>query len=155
MFKITLAADRAEPDMAAVASAFGISVSDLEDDIRIGMISRWFEVGEGTEDNKPHQIFVSSTLGIRVEVDEHGNVRSANEYEAVSAVLQPLRTKDGEAGDSKEAPEKTLTPVLKEKSDTVRKARLDALLDEALEQSFPASDPIAICFASPESAARS
>lgn len=53
MFKITLPADRAEPDMYAVASAFGINIDELENDISIGTISRWFEVGEGDEDNKP------------------------------------------------------------------------------------------------------
>lgn len=76
MFKITLPADRAEPDMAAVAEAFGVSINDLESSIHIGTIGRWYELGEGDEDNKPHQIFDSTELGIRVNVDEHGAIHS-------------------------------------------------------------------------------
>lgn len=119
MFKITLPIDRAEPDLAAVASAFGISIQDVEDDIHIGTISRWFEVGDRDDDNEAHQVFASEKLGIRVDVDEHGTVKSVSAYER--AVVQ-----------------------------TGGKARLDALLDEALDESFPASDPIAISFGSPK-----
>ncbi len=86
MFKITLPADRAEIDKAAVARAFGISINDLDDAIHIGTINRWFEVGVGDDDNKPHQVFASAKLGIRVDVDEQGAVLSSTEYEAMSAV---------------------------------------------------------------------
>lgn len=40
MFSIALPADRTMPDMGAVATAFGIGITDLEDAIRIGTISR-------------------------------------------------------------------------------------------------------------------
>lgn len=76
MLKITLPVDRAVTDLAAVAQEFGASVRDLDDGIHIGTISRWSEVGVGSEDNKPHQIYASEKLGIRVEVDEHGAVLS-------------------------------------------------------------------------------
>lgn len=85
MFRITLPPDRAEIDKAAVARAFGISINDLDDAIRTGTISRWFEVGAGDQDNKPHHIFASAKLGIRVDVDEYGAVLSSKEYEAMSA----------------------------------------------------------------------
>lgn len=145
MFKITLPADRAEPDMAAVASAFGISINHLQDDIDIGTISRWFEVGEGDEDNKPHQIFASQRLGIRVDVDEHGTVKSVSKYD--SAVAQSERAYHGDAGGGKETG--AFEPDTLKNPAAVGKARLDALLDEALEESFPASDPIAISFGAP------
>lgn len=86
MLRISLPADRAEPDMAAVARAFGIRPGELEADLHIGLISRWFEVGEGNRDNKPHRIFASAKLGLRVDVDEHGNVHSSDAYPATGGV---------------------------------------------------------------------
>ncbi len=149
MFKITLPADRVVIDMAAVAEAFGINVNDLEDDIHIGTISRWFEVGDGDEGNKPHQIFDSEILGIRVNVDEIGNVRSSNKNEAVSAVLQPHRAEYGGADRIRDSMEETSTFNIQGNPDAARRAHLSALLDEALDESFPASDPVAINFESP------
>lgn len=146
MFKITLPADRAEPDMDAVASAFGINIDELENDISIGTISRWFEVAEGDEDNKPHEFFASANLGVRVDVDEHGAVRSVSKYE--SAVAQTGGPNRGDSGGDEDTG--ALEPNTLKNSDTVAKARLDALLDEALDESFPASDPIAISFGSPK-----
>ncbi|MEO8244777.1 MAG: hypothetical protein ABI832_21035 [bacterium] len=119
MLKITLPADRFEPDMSAVAMAFGIGVKDLHDHIETDIISRWFEVGTGDADDKPHQIFASFKLGIRVDTDEHGNVCAVSDYKAL-------------------AEDVTVDPV----SD--RKSHIDALLDEAINESFPASDPMAI-----------
>lgn len=45
--------------------------------------------------------------------------------------------------------------VAADDSATSNRARLEALLDEALDESFPASDPIAICIESPLPAAKS
>jgi hypothetical protein len=140
MFKITLPADRAEPDMAAVASAFGISVTDVHDGIAIGTISRWFEVGTGDADDKPHQIFVSALLEIRVDVDEHGNVQSTAKYEVVSAESQSHPVTGADKGPVQEP----LAAPLQYGPDTTHKTHIDALLDEALNESFPASDPMAI-----------
>lgn len=148
MFRITLPADRAEPDMAAVAKAFGIGIRELEGDIHIGVISRWFEVGEGDEDNKPHQIFASAKLGLRVDVDEHGNVHSSNKYQAMGVVSQPHRAENSSGCGSKDFAEEASDSDIQDNSDSARRARLDALLDEALDESFPASDPIAISFES-------
>jgi hypothetical protein len=140
MFKIILPADRFEPDMTAVASAFGISVTDVHDGIAIGTISRWFEVGTGDADDKPHQIFASALLGIRVDVDEHGNVQSIGKHEVASA---DLKSHD-DTGCSNSAVQEPLATPLQYGPDTTRKTHMDALLDEALNESFPASDPIAI-----------
>lgn len=155
MFKITLPADRAVTDMAAVANAFGINIKELHDGIETGTISRWFEVGEGDEDDKPHQIFASVGLGIRVAVDESGNVRSSEKYEKASPILHPNRSEGGTAASRQHAMEKALEPDAGNHPDPVGQADLDALLDEALKQSFPASDPIAISFDSPKRSSRS
>lgn len=154
MFKITLPADRAEIDMVAVAEAFGISVKGLGDAIHIGTVSRWFELGEGDQDNKPHWIFASAKLGLKVDVDEHGFVHSVNEYRTVRTDLQQNRGQYGNAGRSKTLPTKAVDPNIEEAVDIARRTRLDALLDEALDESFPASDPIAISFYSPRGTAQ-
>lgn len=106
MFKITLPDDRAEPDMAAVASAFGISIGDLENDKRIGSISRWFEVAEDDEDDKPHQIFASEKLGIRVDVNEYGAVQSISKYESAVAQTDGTNRSDAGGGEDKSALER-------------------------------------------------
>lgn len=154
MFKITLPADRAVVDMVAVAEAFGINVKGLDDAIHIGTVSRWFELGEGDQDNKPHWIFASTRLGLTVDVDEHGFVHSVNEYRTVSAELQQKTGQYGNAVRSKTLLAKAVDPNIEDADDIARRARLDALLDEALEESFPASDPIAISFYSPHRTAR-
>ncbi len=153
MIRITLPADRAVIDMAAVAQAFGISVKDLDDAIHIGTISRWLEVGGGDQDNKPHQIFASVTLGLRVDVDEHGAVHSADKYDVMS-VLQTHQAENRRAGQSKPLMKKAFDTRRQSSPDTMRRAHLDALLDEAVDESFPASDPIAISFMPPNRAAR-
>jgi hypothetical protein len=80
MFKIALPADRANPDMAAVAQAFGLEPHELETAIKIGAISRCMEVGHGDADNKPRQVFASAHLKVRVEVDAQGRVQSVGAY---------------------------------------------------------------------------
>jgi hypothetical protein len=140
MEKITLPADRFEPDMTAVAEAFGISTNELHGGIEIGAISRWLEVGTGDADDKPHQIFASAVLGIRVDVDEHGNVQSTSKYDIISAAPQSYPV----SGSDKGAVQEALATTLQLGPDTTHKTHIDALLDEALNESFPASDPMAI-----------
>ncbi len=149
MFKITLPADRAVVDMAAVAREFGVSIQQLHDDMRTGTISRWLEVAEGDADDKPHKIFASEKLGIRVEVDEGGNVYSTSEYPAVRSDSLPDRIENSHSDGNANRLETALDRNSKDTPATTRKSRLDALLDEALDESFPASDPVAISFEPP------
>lgn len=155
MFKLILPADRAEPDMAAVASAFGLSIQDVEDRIQIGSITRWFEVGEGDEDDKPHQIFDSVELGIRINVDERGAVRATRKHEDLRSHLQPNRLQSGNPSQHGHRTEATTVSGPQPDPEAARNARLDVLLDEALDESFPASDPVAISVGTPRRAARS
>jgi hypothetical protein len=97
-------------------------------------------VEEGDTDDKPHQIFASEALGIKVNVDEHGTVQSTGKYEVVSAVSQSHH----DVGCDKGAVQEPLATPLQYGPDTTRKTHMDALLDQALNESFPASDPIAI-----------
>jgi hypothetical protein len=131
MLKLTLPADRANTDMTAVAAAFGISVPKLEAYIKIGKISDWLEVGSEDQDNKPHKIFASRTLGVRVDTDEHGNVVATSAY-------------DVEHKDCGDMTRPTAKLIPADDSTISNAKRLDQLLDEALDESFPASDPIAV-----------
>lgn len=106
-------------------------------------------MGEGSEDNKPHRIFASWRLGIRVDMDESGNVHYVSKYGTVNVTPRPHRAEYGDTRHSKDGMEDTLDPNTPQKPDSTRKARLDALLDQALDGSFPASDPVAISVKSP------
>lgn len=152
MFKITLPADRAEVDMAAVARAFGISVRDLNDAIQLGAISRWFEVNDGDQDNKPHHIFVSTSLGLRVDVDDRGAVDRVSKLQEIDIVSAAQPSENRGASDGQDLRQNGSGAESPENREHARRARLDALLDDALEASFPASDPIAISFARPVAA---
>lgn len=154
MFKTTLPADRAEPNLAAVASAFGISIKDVHEGLAVGTISRSFELGEGDADDRPHQIFASAALGIRVKVDEIGTVRAVENYNEASAISKSRPREHGDAGAKKSLMEETLMSDTHDNSESARRAHLSALLDEALDESFPASDPIAISFESPNRVTR-
>lgn len=76
-------------------------------------------------------------------------MQSVSSYENV--VGQIASSDRGDAGD-KEA--ETLEPNHQDNPDAVDQAHLDDLLDEALDESFPASDPIAIRFDAPQRADR-
>lgn len=141
MIKIILADARTEANIDAIANAFAISREELGECLNDGTIAQWYEVGDGDRDNKPHLILSSRDLGRRVTVDEVGNV--------VSSRAEPP---DGQqsSGRQEQAPVPEASSGLRD-ADAVRRARLDALLDEALEGSFPASDPTAINFDAPYS----
>ncbi len=96
MIRIMLSDDRTEVDMDRVAEAFAISRSELEDCIRVGTTTYWFELG-----------------GLRHAAQTMKQASTMNE------------------------------------SESARRVRRDELLDEALQETFPASDPIAISFAAP------
>lgn len=46
MFKLILPADRVEPDMAAVALGFGLSIADVEDRLGPARLCRWLCGGD-------------------------------------------------------------------------------------------------------------
>ncbi len=62
-----------------------------------GEVATEFEVAEGDEDNKPHEFFASANLGVRVDVDEHGAVRSGRDHVEIGAgiVLISLTSAEG------------------------------------------------------------
>lgn len=74
MIRIEISNDRNTVDTAAVAEAFGITPAELEQRMRLGSISSWFERGEGGFHEKKRLIFFSADRGTRVAVDADGTI---------------------------------------------------------------------------------
>lgn len=75
MTRITLADDRTAIDLDAVAQAFGLSIDELENRLRAGTITRWFERGTGDHDNEARLVFFAPASANRVAIDENGIVQ--------------------------------------------------------------------------------
>lgn len=153
MIRSRLVDYRTEINVEAVAKAFAISADELERRMAAGRISRWFERGEGNDDNKDRLIFSSAELGVRVTVDETGNVISTaaenTRQRPQQSRTHPASSRDARGG----ARDRTKTSALMQR-ESAGVAHLDALLDEALKGTFPASDPIALNFDDRPSATR-
>ncbi|QIE54718.1 hypothetical protein G5B40_04230 [Pikeienuella piscinae] len=78
MMRIMLSDDRTEVDLDKLAAAFSISRRELEDGIRLGSISSWFERG-GSGGDRPRMVFHSAATGARVTFDQVGNIVAVTE----------------------------------------------------------------------------
>lgn len=152
MTKLLLPNARTEVDMDRLAGAFSIGRDDLETRIGLGTITYWFEQG-GSDHDTPRMIFRSADTGTQVTLDSVGKIVSrtgeGSEKSRASFAKESRDAFTDDPGTSKArlvADDPPLTSTTAE--------NLDELLDEALKESFPASDPIAICFESPKRTAR-
>lgn len=116
MLSLKLCNDRTEVDMGRLAQAFSITRTELEDCLRLGTISYWYELGVSDYDT-PQMVFRSTEIGRRVALDRIGNVVPRSDEGPKRASPQPGRKVSGSA---------------------------DLLPNEALKKAFPASDPIAV-----------
>lgn len=73
MLDLKLCNDRTEVDMNLLARAFSISRTQLEDCLRLGTISYWYERGI-RDDHPPHMVFRSKQTERRVVLDRTGNI---------------------------------------------------------------------------------
>ena len=73
MLSLKLCNDRTEVDMNRLAQAFSITRTELEDCLRLGTISYWYELGSGAYDT-PEMVFRSHETGRRIALDRVGNV---------------------------------------------------------------------------------
>lgn len=151
MTRIYLSNDRTEVDMNGLARAFGLSREALDETVSLGVINYFYELGPG-DTATPRMVFRSKHTGQRVTLDRIGRIMppenglSVDRPVPCSATCRP----DG-------APSHTANAVMTaEPADAtgqsrqhVAARRLDDLLDEALRESFPASDPVAISFDAP------
>lgn len=120
MTQLYLPDGRTAIDMDRLGAAFSINRHDLESRIGLGTITYWFEQG-GSDLDRPRMVFHASESGTRVTLDAVGNIVPSSEG---ADGMPPM-------------PRRTTGP-----------RSSDALLDEALKGTFPASDPIAIDFGS-------
>lgn len=155
MIRIMLSNDRTEVDMDRLAQAFAISRDEPEDRIRVGTITYWFELGGGDYDT-PGMAFRSADTGNGVTLDRVGNVISRTNEEARNPRSVTIRT-ESRASVTEDrrirsagyaAPNRSDAPAMDE-SDSGRRVRLEALLNAALQDTFPASDQIVLGFEAP------
>jgi len=142
MRHLILSNDRTEVDMRLLAGAFGFSREALDDALGLGTISYWYELGPG-DTATPRVVFRSTESGQRVTLDRTGRIMSPEESHLAdqpvpcSETCRPVGAKARAAHASDEVPQQAAA------------RRLDGLLDQALQDTFPASDPVAISFDAP------
>ncbi|MCZ7675659.1 MAG: DUF6522 family protein [Roseovarius sp.] len=119
-----------EVDAGILARAFRIGTDDLKRRMREGTITSRCERGEGTDAGRMRLSFYSPDRRVQVIAEESGRILTctAADYTRRGA---PAKAQPDAAG-------------------AARKSRLDALLDTALQGTFPASDPIALDFGNGE-----
>lgn len=143
MTRIYLSNDRTEVDMDGLASAFGLSREALDQIVSLGVINYFYELGPG-DTATPRMVFRSKHTGQRVTLDRIGRIMpSQDKFKADQPVPCSVACRP-DAATPFEPSEVSGQPP-----DDPAARRLDDLLDEALRETFPASDPVAISFDAP------
>lgn len=127
MTTIEFVDDQVQVDADVLAKALRIGPEALKQGMRDGTITSRFERGEGEDAGRIRLTFFSAERRVRMIADESGNLLTWN---AVDHVRPPFALAGAGRGDDRAA----------------SRARLDLLLDTALEGTFPASDPLAVSF---------
>ena len=128
MPQIEIGPDMIQIDAEIVAKALKLPPDELQSCMREGTVTSRFERGEGADAGRMRLTFFSSTRRARITADESGAILSCT------------------AADYMSTPKADPSAPVAAPAQMSRRDRLEALLDEALEGSFPASDPIAISF---------
>jgi hypothetical protein len=121
MQKIEIGPDLVQVDAAIVAKALKISPHDLKERMRNGTVTSRFERGEGQDAGRVRLTFFSDRRRVRITADTSGTVLSCTGVDF---------TRPPRAGQPR----------------TDRQSRMNDLLDDALQGTFPASDPVALGF---------
>ncbi len=129
MARIDVGPNLIQVDAGIVAKALQLTPQDLSHRMRDGTVTSLYERGEGEDAGRVRLTFFSATRRARITADVSGKVLSCT---AVDFSRTPHQVQRSETLSSAEA--------------ASSRKRLDALLDAALEGSFPASDPIALSF---------
>lgn len=137
MTSIELTDEGIRIDAAVLARAFGISTDDLKQGMREGAITSRFERGEGADAGTVRLIFFSPGRRVRITADESGKVLTCDAADFVGTPASGNAMRGAAASGAAGAQERGYA------------AHLDALLDLALEATFPASDPIAVSVDTP------
>ena len=128
-----------EVDAGVLARAFQIGTNDLQQGMRAGAITSRCERGEGADAGRVRLTFWSPDRRVRVIADDNGRILTCT---AADHARRAVPAADGK-------------PDIGADDDVTagHRAHLDALLDEALACTFPASDPIALDFGRPDTEA--
>ena len=78
MLTLKLCNDRTNVNLDRLAQAFSIPRTELEDCLRLGTISYWYELGDSDYDT-PQMVFSSTETGRRVALDRVGKVVSRSD----------------------------------------------------------------------------
>lgn len=93
MIRILLSNDKTEVDMERLAEAFLKSRNELEDRMRVGIVTYWFEMGASNRDT-PRMVFHSGETGIRVTLNSVGDILSRTTNYVRNLRLHPSWTKE-------------------------------------------------------------
>lgn len=121
MPKIEIGPDLVQVDADIVAKALKISPHDLKERMRNGTVTSRFERGEGQDTGRVRLTFFSDRRRARITANTSGAVLSCT---GVDFARPPMAVQPQAA----------------------RQIRMNALLDDALQGTFPASDPVALGF---------
>ncbi|WP_138933531.1 DUF6522 family protein [Roseovarius arcticus] len=127
MTQIEIGPDQIQIDADIVAKALKIEPQDLLGRMREGTVTSQFERGEGMDAGRVRLTFFSATRRARITADAASAILSCTAADYSRSRAPMSATAAGSNHD-----------------------RLDAMLDAALQETFPASDPIAISFDGPE-----
>ncbi len=131
MSEIEFSEDMIQINAEIVAKAFRINSDELKQRMRDGTITSQSEHGTDEDAGKIRLTFFSADRRVRVTADDNGNLLTCS---AVDSGKRPAPAVSPDAA--------TTANIAMDEV----KRRLDALLDAALEGTFPASDPVALGF---------
>lgn len=148
MTQLEFGNDNVSIDAAVLARAFGISADDLKHGMRDGTITSRFERGEGEDAGRVRLLFFSPVRRIRITADQSGKVLTCG---AADLAGPPGFARPVQAADAGHAPPGAASMGGQDPEAAAhdREARIEMLLELALQGTFPASDPIAISVEAP------
>ena len=126
---IEIGPDLIQIDAEVVANALKIAPQDLKAGMREGTVTSRFERGEEEDAGRIRLTFFSATRRARITADTAGRVLSCSTADFSRPFISASQVP--EPGGAPAAPDRNM---------------LDAMLDAALSQTFPASDPVALDF---------
>lgn len=151
MRQLKLSNDRTEIDMHALAQAFGLSREGIDDAVRLGTITYRYELGPG-DSATPRTVFHSDETGERVTLDRIGRIMPPEDIASADRPVPCSETCRRDTAKARTGGAATPAHQARASGQFPRHAgarRLDDLLDAALQETFPASDPVALSFDAP------